>query len=253
MSAGGRHSHPSLGYLYYGISQILLNWNELEEAERQLKLGIDLMAQGLPGEVLIMGTSIFPHLKLAQGKREEALRLAEECLQRVEAYPLPYIPSMVKANLTRFWMRWGQGRIEEWFCGCRDSMTHSLCHEGGIYCLAKVLIWMGRTEDAIKVLARIHDLAHSQGRNGKRLHVLALQAMALKQSKDLDPALKALETSLRLAQPEGYVRIYVEEGEPMEELLQLGGASGIWHHTYLDSYVNRLLKAIQHDRAQLSG
>src|SRR5687768_5887334 len=37
MSSGGRHSHPSLGYLYYGTSQILLNWNELEEAERQLK------------------------------------------------------------------------------------------------------------------------------------------------------------------------------------------------------------------------
>jgi LuxR family maltose regulon positive regulatory protein len=144
----GWHSHPSLGYLYYGISQILLNWNELEEAERQLKLGIDLMAQGLPGEVLIMSTSILPHLKLAQGKRKEAERLAEECLQQVEAYPLPYIPSMVKANLTRFWMRIkDQDHIEEWFynCGLAPGDPIGCVHEAEYITLAKVLNWMGQT------------------------------------------------------------------------------------------------------------
>jgi LuxR family maltose regulon positive regulatory protein len=254
MSSGGRHSHPSLGYLYYGASQILLNWNELEEAERQLKLGIDLMAQGLPGEVLIMGTSILPHIKLAQGKRGEALRLAEECLQRVETYPFPYVPAMVKANLISFWIRMGdQDRIEAWYnnCGLTPDDPIRCVHEAEYITLAKVLIWMRRTEDAIRILDKIHDLTRNQGRDGKRLHVLAIQAMALKQLKDLDPALKALETSLRLAQPEGYVRLYVEEGEPMEELLQLGAARGMWHQSHLDNYVNRLLKAIQHDRAQL--
>jgi LuxR family maltose regulon positive regulatory protein len=256
MTSGGRHSHPSLGYLYYGTSQILLNWNELEEAERQLKLGIDLMSQGLPGEVLIMATSILPHLKLAQGKREEALRLAEECLQRVEAYPLPYIPSMVKANLARLWMRLeDQDGIEAWFgnCGLTPDDPILCVNEAEYITLAKVLIWMGRTDDAIKVLARIHDLAHRQGRNGKLLHVLALQAMALKQSNNLDPALKALETSLRLGQSEGCIRPYVDEGKSMKELLQLGAERGIWHQTHLDSYVNRLLKAIQQDLAQLEG
>jgi LuxR family maltose regulon positive regulatory protein len=256
MSSGGRYSHPSLGYLYYGTSQILLNWNELDDAERQLKLGIDLMTQGLPGEVLIMATSILPHLKLAQGKREEALRLAEECLQRVEAYPLPYIPSMVKANLARFWIRIeDQDRIDAWFgnCGLTPDDPILCVHEAEYITLAKVLMWMGRTEDAFKVLTRIHDLTRSQGRNGKRLHVLVLQAMALKQLKDLDLALKTLETSLRLAQSEGCIRPYVDEGISMKELLQLGAARGIWHQTQLTSYVNRLLKAIQQDQAQLEG
>jgi LuxR family maltose regulon positive regulatory protein len=254
MSSGGQHLHPSLGYLYYGASQILLNWNELEETERQLELGIDLMIQGLPGEVLIMGTSILPHLKLAQGKREEALQLAEECLQRVEAYPLPYIPAMVKANMARFWMRIeDRERIAEWFnsCGLTPNDPILCVHEPEYITLAKALIWMGRTEEAIRVLARILDLASSQGRNGKRLHVLALMAVALKQLKDLGLALKALETSLGLAQSEGCIRPYVDEGKPMEELLQLGAARGIWHQASLDGYVNRLLKAIQQDRAQL--
>ncbi len=212
------------------------------------------MAQGLPGEVLIMATSILPHLKLAQGNRKEARRLAEECLQMVDAYPLPYIPLMVKANLTRFWMRIGdQDRIEDWLCNCGLTPNDPIrcVNEPEYITLAKALIWMGQTEDAIKLLARIHDLAHSQGRNGTRLHVLALQAMALQQSRDLDSALKALETSLRLAQPEGYVRIYVDEGKPMEELLELGRLRGIWDQTHLNSYVTRLMKAIQLDRARM--
>jgi LuxR family maltose regulon positive regulatory protein len=82
---------------------------------------------------------------------------------------------------------------------------------------------------------------------------LALQALALKQSKDLDAALKALETSLKLAQPEGIVRLYVEEGEPMAELLRLGAARGIWHQTHLVSFVNQLLNAIQQDQEKLVG
>ena len=254
MSSGGRRSHPSFGYLYSGISRILLTWNELGEAERQLKLGIDLMGQDMPGEILIMSTAILPHLKLAQGKRKEALQLAEECLLRVEAYPLPYIPSMVKANLIRFWMRVGdQDRIEEWLgtCGLSPEDPIRCVYEVEYIALAKALIWEGRTAEGLKVLTQIHDRAQRQGRNGKLFHVLALQAMALKRSGDVDHALKALEDSLRLAQPEGYLRPYVEEGKPMEELLQMGAARGIWHRAYLDSFVNRLLKAIQQDQAQL--
>jgi ATP/maltotriose-dependent transcriptional regulator MalT len=105
MSSEGRQAHPSLGYLYRMICLILFSWNQLEEAERALKQGMELMAQDIPGEMLIMSTSMLPYLKLAQGKREEALQLAEECLQRVEAYPLPYVPAMIKANLIRFWIR----------------------------------------------------------------------------------------------------------------------------------------------------
>jgi len=254
MSSGGRHPHPSLVYLYYVISQILLAWNELEESERHLKLGIDLMAQEIPGEVLIMASSILPHIKLAQGKREEAIRLAEECLKRIEAYPLPYIPAMVKANLVRFWIRVGdQGRIEEWFNNCRLTISDPIrcVHEVEYIALSKVLLWQGRMEEALLVLTQMHDLAKSQGRNGKLFYILALQALAHKQSNDLEDALIALEASLRLAQSEGYIRPYVEEGEPMEELLRLGAARGIWHQTHLDSYVDRLVNAIQQDRAQL--
>ena len=66
----------------------------------------------------------------------------------------------------------------------------------------------------------MHDLARSQGRNGKLAHSLERQAVARQQSGDPDRALKELETSLGLAQTVGMIRAYVEEGRSVEELLQ---------------------------------
>ncbi len=252
LSAGGHHAHPSLGYLHNALGQILLTWNELDEAGRQLNAGIDLVAQGLPEEVLIMGISVLPYLKLAQGKRAEAVRLAEECLSRVEAYPLPYIPAMVRADLVRFWVRVGDGdRIEAWLASCGLALDGPIrrTREVEYTALAKALLWQGRAGEALALLARMHELAQSQGRKGRLSYLLALQALARHRSGDLDRALDALEASLVLAKPEGFVRPYVEEGLPMEMLLRLGDERGMWQRAHLDGYAVRLIQAIRLDQA----
>jgi LuxR family maltose regulon positive regulatory protein len=256
LSSQGGHAHPSLGYLHNAIGQILLTRNELDEAEQHLKVGIDLVAQGLPEEVLIMGISILPYLKLAQGKRAEAMRLAEDCLRRVEAYPVPYLPAMVRADLIRFWIRVGdRDRIEAWLRtnGLVLNGPIGRMREGEYTALAKALLGQGRTDEALKILTQMRDLAQSQGRKGKVFYLAALQALAHQQANEPDQALKALETSLKLAQPEGYIRPYVEEGQPMEALLQLGAARGAWKQAHVDGYVSQLLHAIRQDRALLAG
>ena len=158
MSSGSNQRHPELGHLYISSSQFLLQWNDLEEAERQLTLGIDLAAQDIPGEILIFGMAMLPYLKLAQGKREEALRLADECLERAESYPLPYVPPLIKSSLIRFWMRVGdRDRIEEWFYGCGLTTDDPIryVHEVEYTALAKVLIWQGRVEEALEGAGKI--------------------------------------------------------------------------------------------------
>jgi LuxR family maltose regulon positive regulatory protein len=62
-------------------------------------------------------------------------------------------------------------------------------------------------------------------RTGRVIEVLVLQALIFHGNKDLDQALAVLEKALSLAQPEGYVRTFLDEGEPMAKLLtgQTGG------------------------------
>ena len=65
-----------------------------------------------------------------------------------------------------------------------------------------------------------------------------LQALALEAQGDIPPALVPLERALTLAQPEGYVRVFLGEEEPMRNLLRHATASGI-----ASSYTQRLLTA----------
>ena len=64
------------------------------------------------------------------------------------------------------------------------------------------------------LLERLHDLAAAQGRMGSVLEVQALQALALQAVGDQTAALAALAEALALGWPEGYVRVFVDEGHP---------------------------------------
>ena len=247
MASRSRHPHPRLGHLYINSSKYLLQWNRLEEAEKQLNFGIDLAAQDT-GEVLFFGISTLPYIKLAQGKREEAVRLAQDCLDRLEAYPLPYLPSLIKSNLLPFWIRVDdRDRIEEWSgsCGLDPDGPIVYLNEGIYTSLVRVLLWQRRPEEALKILAKLYAYAESRGKNGRLFHALLLQALAYQQAQGLDRALETLEGSLRLAKSEGYIRYFVDEGQRMEELLQLGAARGLWKRAGLGIYVNNLLNAFQ--------
>jgi LuxR family maltose regulon positive regulatory protein len=75
---------------------------------------------------------------------------------------------------------------------------------------------------------------------GYVIEILALQALALQRQGDILPAVTALERALSLAKPEGYVRIFVDEGEPMAELLRHAAYRGI-----APTYVAKLLAAFE--------
>ncbi len=248
MSSANLQPNPRLGQLFINSSKILLQWNRLEEAENHLDLGIDLTSKDTLEEILYYGISIMPYLRLAQGKREEAIQLAQECLDRLETYPLPYLPSAIRSNLIQFWIRVGdRDRIEEWLGECELHPGGAILYlnEGIYMSLAKILMWKGQPEDALKILSELYAFAESRDRRGKIFYIMALQALAYKQINDSNRALETLEGSLRLVKSEGIIRPFVDEGEPMEELLRLGTTRGLWKQKGLGIYVNNLLKTFR--------
>jgi len=254
MAAIGQQ-HPMLGYLNISCSQILLQWNEVEQAEQLLQQGIELVAKDIPGEIYYFGIGALPYIRLAQGKREEAVELANDCLERLGDYSLPYVPAVVKSSLVGLWIRVNdRDRILEWLEGCGltpdDPIPH--IHIGEYISLVKVLIWQGRIEEALKVLNQLFAYSESRGQKGKKFYLLALKALIYKQLRNTDQALEALESSLRLAKSEGYIRSYVDEGQPMEELLWLGAARRIWDKAGVSAYATRLMGAFQKEPDHLS-
>jgi LuxR family transcriptional regulator, maltose regulon positive regulatory protein len=93
--------------------------------------------------------------------------------------------------------------------------------------------------DAIRLLERLLSAADDGSRTGSVIDVLVAQALAHQAGGDLPAALGALCRALTLAEPEGYVRIFIDEGAPMAALLRAASKQGS-----ASGYVRRLLAAI---------
>ena len=85
--------------------------------------------------------------------------------------------------------------------------------------LARLLITQHRPDEAQPLLARLLLLAESEKRMGNSLEILVLQVVAQYACGDESGAMERLSQALSLAEPEGYIRLFVDEGEPMAYLL----------------------------------
>jgi len=112
--------------------------------------------------------------------------------------------------------------------------------------LARVLLARHATEPAehslhvaTRLLERLLRAAEEGATTGSVIEILVLQALARQARGDIPAALASLERALTLAEPEGYVRIFVDEGPPMASLLR--AVAKRWSAS---SYVRRLLAAV---------
>ena len=80
--------------------------------------------------------------------------------------------------------------------------------------------------------------ANSAGRTSHAVEILALRSLALQALDDTDGALDSLEQAIRLGEPRGFVRVFVDKGEPMMALLQQTALRGI-----APRYVRHLVSA----------
>jgi len=92
---------------------------------------------------------------------------------------------------------------------------------------------------AARLLERLLLAAEEGGRTGRVIEILVLQALARQRLGDIPAALACLERAVTLAEPEGYVRVFADEGPPMASLLKAAAKQQI-----AGNYVQRLLAAV---------
>jgi len=143
-------------------------------------------------------------------------------------------------------VRW----IEE--CGLSASDEEvSYLREGEYLVLARVRIAQARDDpaapllqDVLHLLDRLRESAEAKARMGSVLEILVLRALALEAQGDRTSALSTLERALMFAAPEGYIRLFVDEGEPMLTLLRQAQA-----RSRVPGYVATLLRAFGEQHA----
>jgi LuxR family maltose regulon positive regulatory protein len=221
-SARRRLPLPAAGVAHVGLAEVLYERHELDAALQHVTQGVGLCRQLAYPLPLVAGLAMLAWIRQTQGDRAGALEAIAEA-ERVQVSPAvaaPFNPvPTLRARLTL-----AHGEVAEaahWARqrGLAPCDRPSYPREDEYLVLARVLLAEHAAHDALRLLARLHDLAIAQGRTGSVIEVRALQALALDEAGDGAGALAALAEALGLAAPEGYLRVFVDEGARMAILL----------------------------------
>jgi len=237
---------PLQGMPKVGLGRIYLEWNRLDEAAVCLEDAIQLGRQAGIGPVVLNGAIALAQTRQAQGDFAGAravLRLAEETMQRTQ---MALLDVRLGAAVALLWLRQGAlARAAAWAARFTADFGLDRAADSGDWfvfeyaILARIWLAEGRPVEAAALLAQLLDLAEERGRWGQVVELLSLQALALQAQAEMEAAIAALVRALRLAEPEGYTRLFADEGQPMGELL----ARTALQETAVAPYITRLLTA----------
>jgi LuxR family transcriptional regulator, maltose regulon positive regulatory protein len=275
LATAWRQRAPSVGYTYLGLGDLCYERNDLAAAARYFADGLALVELGGTRDIMNATNLVEAHLSLArlkyaQGDRSGALELTwriesiweqlAHVIQHTDAEgedarsnewhaePAGSRPGIVQlyfdliaACRVWLWLRednigaasaWAQSR--EW----NLESEIILFQEVRLTTLARVWIAEGQYARALALLVRLSDAAEAGGWMGQAIRYFVLQALMLQAQGRRGEAVTTLEHALVLGQPEGYIRIFIDEGPPMAALLQEAHARGVAR-----SYVETLLTA----------
>lgn len=214
--------------LYRGLSELLCEQGELDTAAQHLataqQVGEHLQLTGWPHRLGVAQA----RLQEAQGDLAGALASLEEAERLWIREPLPDVRP-IAALKARLWIRQGRWREADGWAdeqGLSPDDALSYGREFEHLTLARLLIARYRSDgdegsikDALRLLERLRQAAEDSGRGGSMLEALMLQALARRGQGDRSAATTLLARALALAEPEGYVRLFVDEGEEMQLLI----------------------------------
>lgn len=215
--------------LYRGLSDIHRQRGELATAEQMLAMGEIMGEQAALTDWQSRLCLTQAQLKQSQGEFEAALDLLNQAERLSIQTPLPNVRP-ISAMRVRVWL--AQGNLQPalaWAAEQQLSPTDDLSYlrEFEHITLARLLLARQQFDQALPLLTRLLTAAEAGGRMGHVLELLILQALAHQAKGDLSATLGPLDRALALAAPEGYVRLFVDEGRPMLKLLSQPMAPGL--------------------------
>jgi LuxR family maltose regulon positive regulatory protein len=237
-----------LAHLLAGLTQC--EQNQLDSAEGTLRRCAELAGQYQMTMYEILAQFYMGHVLAARGDLDGALQLVEGAEARAGRYLSPLNLRELVGYRVLLWLRQGNLAAATAWAAQDSHMTSAqrprlTAYDNDRFALAHLLIAQGRWDDAEAAVARLLADAESSGHGRFVIWALVLRALLLQAKGDTTAALQALERALALGEPEGYVRIFADQGAPLAALLQQAAARGI-----APAYVEKLQAALPRTEGQ---
>jgi LuxR family maltose regulon positive regulatory protein len=242
------HHHLGLALRYHELGNaeaFTQHWRRAEELDKRTTL-VDWPHRWCLAQA---------RLKQAEGDFDAALDLLDEAKRVYAKNPVPDLRP-IETLKAQVYLK--QGRLteaQEWVrkrdLSADDEISY--LHEYEYLTLARVLIVENQTTQALSLLDRLLQAAEVGQRAGSVIEILIAQALAYRVRGNTPAALATLERALTCAEPEGYVRIFVNEGETMRWLMadcrSLIEKQGPREGQRMIRYVDKLLAAFPRSAA----
>jgi LuxR family maltose regulon positive regulatory protein len=257
-SEAGRPVVLSAGMAHAGIAQVLYERDQLDDALRHATEAVALCGQLTSTQPLAIALATLAWIRQARADAAGARAAIGEAERAFPGREIVALHNPVPAERARLLL--AQGDVVEaarWVedRGLADGDAACYPRERESLVLARVLLARNAPDRALELLARLRAAAEAQRRTGSVIELGALQALAFQEAGRQDLALASLVEVLILSHPEGYVRVYADEGPSMAALLRRLVVAGKRARPTAGGeipvdYLGHLLRALERDRGR---
>ena len=221
-AARGDAQLPIYAGSYVALAQVEGEWNQLELAHHHLLTGMGLARQAGNPRTLLQGYVHAPRILWGQGRPAAAAAMAAEAQTLIRQVRLP--PRMVEeftCAAIRLALAAGDtDAVQAWQATAPDPAQPPAPGEEQLQLLlARVRAAQGAYAEALDLLARVQATVDARQMRRLGLETQLCRATVLAAMGAERDAVPLLRTVLALAAPEGYVRLFVDEGDAMRRLL----------------------------------
>ncbi len=240
------------GKAQLGLARLFYGWNDLRRAEQEAQKALAVGARLADEMLQAQASLILADIEQAWGQAAAAQQRLHTLLARLSRVLLhsPPLHRHLLARQARLSLAVGDlAAVERWLLPDAEWKALPLLYQEQEALLAlRLLLARGKAEEVIPRLGRWQALAHQQGRLRSEMEILVLRALALFAGEDRPGAYSLLRQALSLAQAEGELRLFLDEGEKLLALLRT--ALPVISGGLCENYVQALLSAFAHQRLQ---
>lgn len=221
---------PFAGMAHVGMAGVLYEWNDLGGAKQNAEEGIRLSKMGGFVVYQVFGNAILTKVYEAKGDHEQANDMLQKAIWMGQGSEYDLVLALVAETQVRLWLRqnnisaasdWAQVHLAD----CVDNLDAA--GEIEQITVAQVFASQGKFYDALDLLAQLLEAAQAAKCMENVLRIWILQAIIFQSQQKIGSALNVLRQALSFAEPQGYTRIFIDQGEPMEQLLRSALKQGI--------------------------
>ena len=211
-----------VGYVHVRLAELFYEWNEIDTAAQHAAQGVAIAHAEHNEEFESYALIALAQIKQAQGEQAAAIEAGEQAMAITGGRNIPVEMRFVGARQVILLIQ--QGRVDE-----AAALAHRMpAGDSGTWFMrgvqtpitnARVLIARREFEHAAQLLEQTQVETQASGETRMLIETLALLALARREQGDVAGAETVLARALALAEPEGYVRTFVDLGEPMRFMI----------------------------------